>query len=312
MSAQPVSVVIPSYNHAEYVTEAVESALRQTSEKLEVIVIDDGSTDDTPIRLEPYRGRIRYIRQENRGLPAARNVGIRHANGEWVAFLDADDLWHPQKTEAQLGAIARTPDAAVVGSPETALVPDELPRNPSLKLLGVRDFLVSTPITASSTMVRRSCLEEVGLFDESLTSGEDRDMWLRLAARFAVYQVASPCWWYRHHEGQMSQNASRMFDNARRVLDKFFRVHSEYGELRPLAKGFMHLAAAQCYYEQGARISALTHLLQSWRWHRSAISDRHCWIRLKLLVKFSFGEMLFRQMKAVLFLRQWSRSLTRS
>src|ERR1019366_6906368 len=113
-----VSVVIPAYNYGRFVTEAAECALNQTYRPLEVIVVDDGSTDDTRQRLAPYLDRIQYVYQENRGLSAARNTGIRHARGEWIAFLDADDFWHPQKTTVQLGAVAGDPAIGVVGSPE--------------------------------------------------------------------------------------------------------------------------------------------------------------------------------------------------
>src|SRR5688500_9583140 len=105
MTKALVSVVIPAYNYGHFVTEAVASALNQTHPHVEVIVVDDGSTDGTADILKPFGSRIRYIYQPNRGLSAARNTGIRAARGEWVAFLDADDLWHPSKTETQLSAV---------------------------------------------------------------------------------------------------------------------------------------------------------------------------------------------------------------
>src|SRR5437867_1708261 len=97
-----VSIVIPTYNYGRYVVEAVESVLNQSFQDREVIVVDDGSTDDTRERLERFRGRIRYIYQRNKGLPAARNTGIRAARGAYVAFLDSDDLWLPEKLALQV------------------------------------------------------------------------------------------------------------------------------------------------------------------------------------------------------------------
>ena len=105
-----VSVVVPAYNYARYLPKAIDSALGQTHPPLEVIVVDDGSTDDTPRVLAAYADRIRVIRQANQGAGAARNAGIAAARGEYVAFLDSDDLWHPRKLELQLARFASDPE----------------------------------------------------------------------------------------------------------------------------------------------------------------------------------------------------------
>src|SRR6516165_447182 len=111
-----VSVVIPTYNYRHFVTDAVASALEQTYQPVEVLVVDDGSRDDTRARLTPYLDRIRYIYQENQGLSAARNTGIRAAKGVWIALLDSDDAWHPRKLETQMEFIRQHPDIGVLGS----------------------------------------------------------------------------------------------------------------------------------------------------------------------------------------------------
>src|SRR5271165_7143352 len=102
MSAPLISVVIPTYNYGRYVPQAVESVLAQTFKDFEIIVVDDGSTDDTPQQLEPYQDRIRVHKQANQGVSAARNAGVRLARAALVAFLDADDVWHPRKLEIQM------------------------------------------------------------------------------------------------------------------------------------------------------------------------------------------------------------------
>src|SRR5258706_6591961 len=105
-----ISVIIPTFNSAALVTAAVDSVLAQTTPPTEILVVDDGSTDDTRQRLAPYAGRLRYLHQQSKGVAAARNLGLKQATGEFVAFLDADDIWHPRKLERQLTAMTANPD----------------------------------------------------------------------------------------------------------------------------------------------------------------------------------------------------------
>jgi glycosyltransferase involved in cell wall biosynthesis len=262
-----VSAVIPAHNHGRYVGEAVDSALAQTYSPIEVVVVDDGSTDDTRSRLPPYTKLIRYLHQERGGLSAARNAGIQEAKGEWIALLDADDLWHPEKLELQLRAAARLDGVALVGSPPCSVLPERLPPEPEVQLVGVKDFLTWTPMSPSSSILRRSCLDQVGLFDESLTSVEDRDMWLRVAARFPVAMISSPCWSYRSHPEQMNRDPVRMYDNFVRVLRKFFSAHPEHRGLESLGWAFLHVDACLAFREAGDERRALDHLLRSLKGH---------------------------------------------
>lgn len=283
-----VSVVIPSYNYGRFVADAVDSALAQTMRPHEVIVVDDGSTDDTRARMENYGHPVRYIYQENRGLSAARNTGIRAATGDWIGFLDADDQWHRQMIETLLAAVQTDGSVAAVGSPFAAEMPEVLPPNPPMRTLSVADFLVSTPISGSSTLVRRDCFNVAGFFNEALTSVEDRDMWLRLVARYRVIQVLSPCWTYRRHTGQMTRNADRMLDNYRRVLGEFFRSHPQYCNLYHLGMSQMYLDATWAYLQQGQTGSALLKLLFS-IWHKpfrlEENARRRPFLRTKLAVR---------------------------
>jgi len=287
-----VSVVIPSYNYGRFVTQAVDSALAQTHSAIEVIVVDDGSIDDTRERLKGYEKRIQYIYQKNQGLSAARNTGIRHARGEWVALLDSDDSWHPKKTEMQLAAVGEDQSIGLVGSPEYVEMPEVLLEDPVLRELGVREFLTKPPVSPSAVMVRRKCFETVGLFDESLRSVEDRDMWLRLAARYRALQVCSPCWWYRQHSGQMNRNADRMFANYKRVLESFFREHPKHQHLRRYAMGYLYFDAVWSYRDEGRRVAALWRLAQS-TWYRPQGFGRERpdrpFGRLKVAMRLLFG-----------------------
>ncbi|MDT7809637.1 MAG: hypothetical protein QOJ70_3450 [Acidobacteriota bacterium] len=190
-----VSVVIPTYNLAPLLSGAVASARAQEWPELEIIVVDDGSTDETPevIGRLAAEGDLRWFRQENAGAAVARNRGISEARGEWVAFLDADDFWLPGKLAAQFEELERRPSAVfsytdvtlrsasgsesdlACGTTERSLLPQMLAGN-----------MFATP----TALVRRACFDEVGLFDARLRTGEDWDMWLRLAAHFECVRVA--------------------------------------------------------------------------------------------------------------------------
>jgi glycosyltransferase involved in cell wall biosynthesis len=297
MNAPLVSVVIPTYNYSQYIVDAVEAALAQTYSNLEVIVVDDGSTDDTQEKLRPYFGRIKYVFQRNQGAAAARNTGIQHASGEWIAFLDADDLWHPQKTEVQLRSIEGMNDVDFVAATVCDEFLDKLPEGASVQRLNVVDFLVNTLVGSPSVLVRRRCINEVGCFDASLRDAEDRDMWLRIAARFKVVKVDSPCWIYRPHPDSTSRHARRMYRAYRTVLTKFFRDHPLYRPLQARAWSFLYLDSATAYIEEGRRLRAIGFLLQSLWYNFSSFEPPRAARRRKLLVRAVLGERLFHRFK---------------
>lgn len=291
MAAVQVSVVIPSYNYGRFLAEAVESALAQTYPIHEVIVVDDGSTDDTRQRLEPYQDRIRYVRQENRGLSAARNRGIAEATGSWIALLDADDLWHPQKTALQIRALEQHPQACLIGATAVGALPfpEHLPAEPTLQDIEARYYLLRVPFAPSSVLARRDCLQRLGGFDESLRSVEDRDMWLRIAVQHPTLLVMTPCWWYRLHPQQMSKRTDIMHQSYRQVLDKFFRNNPEYGNLRPQAEAYLDLDTALSYLSERNRGAAVRYAYRSLRgWPRPfsvPMSGYPKFLRLKIVVR---------------------------
>ncbi len=182
-----VSVIIPAYNYAHFLPEAIESVLQQNYRDFEIIVVDDGSTDNTREVLYKYWNKITYIYQENKGLPAARNTGIRASQSDYIAFLDADDLWMPEKLELQVGLMDKRQDVSLVYS--NVFILDEtggkrkvtyswsqdVSKNP------LKELLLSCPIPVLTVLIRRQAIEKCGLFDETLTYSEDWDMWLRLA-----------------------------------------------------------------------------------------------------------------------------------
>lgn len=186
-----VSVIIPTYNRAYFLHQAIESVLNQTFRDFELIVVDDGSTDATPYLLEKWRGKIRWVRQQNSGVSRARNVGIRVARGRYLSFLDSDDLWLREKLEAQVGFLDANPHYLVCYTDEVWVRKGRQvnPKSIHRKYSGwIFDrCLPLCIISPSSAMMRREVLGTVGEFDENLPVCEDYDLWLRIASRFPIF-----------------------------------------------------------------------------------------------------------------------------
>jgi glycosyltransferase involved in cell wall biosynthesis len=260
MEVGKVSIVIPTYNHGRFVVSAVESALAQSYASTEVLVVDDGSTDNTRDVLAAFAGRIKYIYQENRGLSAARNTGIRAATGEFIALLDADDMWLPEKLAVQMDVFSEYSDAGLVSCGNVVI--DALGRQVSPgEARGVggfrfRDLLRINGVSGgSNAVVKRLCFDAVGLFDESLRSSEDWDMWLRIAMRYPVRFTQQILVKVRVGANSMSaaKNADTMLANELRVLDKLF---SDPGTKvnaydRGMAYSCRYVAAAWAYHKVG-------------------------------------------------------------
>ena len=285
-----VSVVIPTYNYGRFVCEAVDSALAQTWPNLEVIVVDDGSTDDTKERLKPYGNRIRYIYQENRGLSGARNTGIREAAGDHVAFLDSDDLWTPKKIEAQMELVAAQNFEAVV------CVPGNNTRTGAA--YSFEDCFFVSPGFGSTALLKRDVFDEIGGFDETLKSVEDRDMMLRITSTGRQLGiVAGDYVQIRSHGENMSRNAKRMEENFRRTLRKTFALPAMRHRYLLKAKALSHyyFDCAWTYFEEGRRAMALIRILKSLLLNplpaRTNASRRRL-LRLKVLCRILLGNWM--------------------
>lgn len=222
-----VSVVIPAYNAAWCVGKAIDSVLAQTFTDFELLVVDDGSTDDTASALARFGKAIRVIRQHNGGLSCARNAGIRASRGEFVAFLDADDWWLPDKLARQVTLMRAQP---TVGFVSTAARVENLEgqllnvwactacKGPFLPcLFGANGDVAGS---GSAVMVRRLLFDQVGGFDESLRSLEDVDMWMRLAAVAGYACIDEPLAIILKRPGSMSRNLAVMKDASVRVMKK--------------------------------------------------------------------------------------------
>jgi glycosyltransferase involved in cell wall biosynthesis len=192
-TAPCISVVIPVYNRASMVLEAVESVLAQTFKDFELIVVDDGSTDDTASLLVRFGSSLRLFRQEHLGVSAARNRGIAEARGQLIAFLDSDDLWLPEKLAVQASFLRTFPRAALCHTEEIWLRRGRRvnPRRRHAKASGRAfvNLLRESLISPSSVVIRRSVLDEAGGFDESLPACEDYALWLKISRAHEVHLI---------------------------------------------------------------------------------------------------------------------------
>jgi glycosyltransferase involved in cell wall biosynthesis len=220
-----ISVIIPTYNYGRFIGDALESACAQTYTHTELIVVDDGSTDDTAARLAPFGARVRYLYQSNAGPAAARNTGIRAARGAYLAFLDADDVWLPRKLERQLDALSRGEGAG--GAYGWCGFIDERGRVLPQVIRSAHDGSVLEALLLGhffyfdTSLVRRECFEHAGLMDATLKNFEDWDMALRIAqAGYEFVAVPDVLVRKRVHAHSMTHNRQRLTHYERRVLDR--------------------------------------------------------------------------------------------
>jgi glycosyltransferase involved in cell wall biosynthesis len=276
-----VSVIIPTYNSAKYLTDAVDSVLRQTHRDFEVLVIDDGSTDDTPAVIGRYGNLVRYIRQPNSGVAAARNRGIDESLGRYVAFLDADDTWHRDKLKAQITALRKNPGYLACYTAFTVVSQDLRPlhviRNKRVYNT-LEDLLLRGNVIGSicTVLYDRSIFDVVGGFDASLSQCADWDMWVRIAGLTEFLYLDLPLATYRQHDTNMSRDAGLLERDSVRVLEKGFSMSCLDAAVRARrraasARNYMVLAGT--YFQAGSygdfvrcavRAVALD-LRQSWR-----------------------------------------------
>lgn len=227
MPSPIVSVVIPAYNAAWCVGRAIDSVLAQDFRDYELIVVDDGSTDDTPAVLASYGDRIRVVRKPNGGMSSARNAGISEARGEFIAFLDADDWWLPGKLAKQASLHQARPEIGF--SSTTARVQDEAgcllnmwtcEADESPILYQLFESNAGIPGGSSALMVRRELLGQTGGYDETLGGVEDGDLWMRLAAVSGYACIEEPLVVVLRRSGSVSRDVERMRAGALKVMRK--------------------------------------------------------------------------------------------
>jgi len=269
-SAPLVSVIVPAYNAARYVGQAVESALSQTHGNTEVILVDDGSDDNTSEVVAPYLDRIRYVRQENSGVYAARNAGTRISRGDYVAFLDADDVWETGKLAAQVDVMEKQPEYGAVHT-DTSTIDREgrlirrsvNSRRQSKNGMVFEEFFEQNMavILLSTVLIRRECFEALGDFDERFPMVTDYGFFLELAFRYPIGYIPESLVRYRMTPGSLSRRSAAENVSCREtILLEFIERHADYFGERPRLlkrkwRSFNREAAYRLFHNGEYRVS---------------------------------------------------------
>jgi len=229
-----VSVIVPAYNAAVYLPYAVDSVLAQTYPNWEIVIVDDGSTDDTRAVVDSYRPKLRdklqYIYQPNKGLPAARNTGMRAASGEFIALLDADDVWLPQRLERGAAMMDAGPGVGLVHARVVRInalgdITGQLKVKPKYMSGNIaRDIYTRrVHIVCPTVLFRKTCLQTAGWFDETMQATEDRDLWFRIALRDKVAYIDEVLAHYRLSPSSMTSNLDRLLKGQLYFVAKHYK-----------------------------------------------------------------------------------------
>jgi glycosyltransferase involved in cell wall biosynthesis len=253
--APKVSVVIATYNRAEFLPETIDSVLGQKFQDFEIIVVDDGSTDETQQVVRAYGDRIRNLYQENRGPAAARNLGARHARAAWIAIQDSDDLCAPNHLETLFNYARRHQDCAMIFAngaylgrehKRKTIIPD--PKSERLARDGVRlvDLFEKSIVRLQASLISKACYDAVGGHDESLRISMDLDLAFRIFMQYPVAHVNEIVFYYRKHGGNIGRNQElRLLENIR-VIEKLLRDYPRAREM--LGQGRVARRLAYRYY----------------------------------------------------------------
>jgi glycosyltransferase involved in cell wall biosynthesis len=269
------SVIIPTFNRAALVTEAVRSVLQQTFGDFEIVVVDDGSSDDTREALRPYAGRIRYVHQENAGVAAARNRGIAESRGEYLAFLDSDDLFAPRMLEQARCTFEDHPEAGAVFTAEIEMDAQGRPRRVITKRTR-GDFFTPAGMIGRDThigsgrpgVVRRRWVQKLGGYDESLRCAVDCDLWIRYSFHMPMVLQPEPLVFRRLHSSNLASNLLQDAKDWLRILEKVARDHPEFIREHPRV---YRRALAKNYLRLGRELLAADHEPESRREARQAL-----------------------------------------
>ncbi len=290
-----VSVIMPTFNRAAYLQEAIESVLEQTYIDYELIIIDDGSVDNTKEVCAKYGEKVRYLYQENKGSPSARNYGISQARGKYIALLDDDDRWVPHKLQIQVDFMEKHPELAFICS--SAYVIDQVDN--ATKFFGVSSsensfdhLILGNFVFHLTVLAKKEIILEIGGYDTNLLLCQDYDLWLRIAKKHPFCCIDEPLAYYRIHPQNISHKVEAALANEEEILRKkelmsdlpFFRVqHIRAVHYMQFAKNFIKIGA----YEK-AKMCFLKAILCS------PFIGRHFWPQDLQNGRFTFLKRLLR------------------
>lgn len=265
-----VSVIVTCYNEEEYIGDAIESVVRQTRYDAisEIIVVDDGSTDKSGEIIRKWEDRctkLRYIYQENQGLPVARNTGIKCASGDFIALLDGDDIWLERRLEPQLNFVEDYPDVGLLYTDVYSFGEDrDEKRRRYCNRYEYDDedvlhrlFVNSGPILPSTTLINCECFSTVGFFDPVLRRGQDTDMWLRIASAYPIQHIPQPLVLKRHHQESLGADLEKKAQSLLFVTDKIADLYPNLGPLRRRRKAKIHSGLSRNRLVSGNRTGAI-------------------------------------------------------
>lgn len=265
-----ISVVIPTYNYGRFIGNAIESVLAQTIPVDEIIVVDDGSTDDTERVVRGYGGKVRYIKQDNKGVSAARNTGVENSSGDFIAFLDADDTWLPKTVESQIEKFREDEKIGLVHC-ASRIFDGKTGKTIFLNTLGkegwVADDLLlfeEPSVNGCVFMVNRKAFDAVGGFDTRLKIGEDWDLCYRIARKFKVGHISKPLVNVRSHGENSHLNIREMERSTRIAWNKAFDTDDEnILRLRRRAFGNLYKVLAGSYLKNKQYLGFFKNMLKS-------------------------------------------------
>lgn len=274
-----VSVILPTYNRGKYVVEAVESVLRQTYNNYEIIIVDDGSTDTTEDILKRFvknNNNIQYIKQSNKGHAGARNTGLLAASGDLIAFIDSDDIWLPEKLEEQVKECEKDPDVNLVYCNVYGFSEHKKPevRDPQLTEDQLKDysgyifdnlFYRKIIITTTTVLIRKKCIDSVGMFDENLTrcGSEDRDLFLRILWKSKAKYINKPLVLSRILSGSAGDNYQRMIKGQEYVYEKITRMYGLPAKAKDVVMSKVYQEWSRSFYSKGIFWDGLNNQLKA-------------------------------------------------